>query len=197
MSIQLLKNTNFLSKTKKFYEKNKEEVLDIILFGSAIKGKEKPADVDILMLYKSKVNLDISYELKKELSFLGEIEIISKTYSQLFDSSISAREAVLSEGYSLIHKKFLHEGLGYSSFMLFKYRLEGMSKSRRMQFYYSLYGRTGKGMLEELKSYKFSENTILAPMTESEKMKEYLEKWVRFVEMPILMPSRLLGILKR
>lgn len=197
MSAQLLKNINFLTKAKKVYEKNKEEILDIILFGSAIKGKEKPADVDILVLYRSKVNLDISYELKKELSFLGEIEIISKTYSQLFDSSFSAREAVLSGGYSLIHKKFLHESLGYSSFMLFKYRLEGMSKTRRMQFYYSLYGRTGEGMLEELKSYKFSENMILAPMTEGEKMKEYLEKWVKFVEMPILMPSRLLGILKK
>lgn len=197
MSNRLLKNTAFLSKARDFYERNKEEVLDIILFGSAIKGKEKPVDIDILVIYKAQVDLDLSHELKKKLSSAGEIEITSKTYAQLFEPSFLAREVFLSEGYSLINKKFLHEGLGYSSFALYKYDLKGLDKTRRMQFYYSLYGRTSKGMLEELKSFKFSENLILTPITESERMKEYLQKWVQFIEIPILMPLRLVEIVKK
>ncbi|MBU2523266.1 MAG: nucleotidyltransferase domain-containing protein [Nanoarchaeota archaeon] len=186
-----------MSKVGKFYRKNKEEILDIILFGSVVKGKEKPADIDILVLYKSKVNLDLSYELKKDISDIGEIEIVSKTYSQLLESSFVAREAILNEGYSLVNKKFIYEGFGHSSFVLFKYDLKNLNKTKRMQFYYSLYGRTGKGLLQELDSYKFSENMILAPISQSEKMKEYLKKWVQFVEIPILMPSRLSEVLKK
>ena len=197
MSNRLLKNTAFLSKTKEFYESNKEEVLDIVLFGSAIKGKEKPADIDILVVYKAHINLDLSYKLKKKLSFVGEIETTSKTYAQLFEPSFLAREVFLNEGYSLIKRKFLHEGLGYSSLVLYKYDLTGLNKTKRMQFYYSLYGRTGKGMLEELRSFKFSENLILTPITESERMKEYLQKWAQFIEIPILMPLRLVEITKK
>ncbi len=197
MSNRLLKNTAFLSKAKEFYESNKEAVLDIILFGSVVKGKEKPADIDIMVVYKAQIDLDLSHELKKKLSFVGEIEITSRTYAQLFEPSFLAREVFLSEGYSLISRKFLHEGLGYSSFVLYKYDLKGLSKTKRMQFYYSLYGRTSKGMLEELKSFKFSENLILTPMTESEKMKEYLQKWLQFIEIPMLMPLRLVEIVKK
>ncbi len=197
MSNRLLKNTAFLSKVKEFYEKNKEEVLDIIFFGSVPKGKERPADVDILVVYKSRIDLDLSHELKKKLSYVGEIEITSKTYAQLFEPSFLAREVFLSEGYSLISRKFLHEGLGYSSFVLYKYDLKDLNKTKRMQFYYSLYGRTNKGMLDELSSFKFSENLILTPVTESERMKEYLQKWVQFIEIPLLIPLRLVEIIKK
>lgn len=196
MSNLLLKNTKFLAKIKAFYSKYKKEIIDIIIFGSAVKGKEHPADIDLLAVYKSQVDLDCSYELKKELSVFGKIEIISKTYFQLFEASFLAREAILSEGYSLVQKKFLSEGLGYSSFVLFKYSLGKLNKTKRMQFYYSLYGRTIKGgILKELNAYKFSENMILAPATNAEKMKEYLAKWVEFVEIPALIPTRLKDVI--
>ena len=52
-------------------------------------------------------------------------------------------------------------------------------------------------MLDELKSFKFSENLILTPITENERMKEYLQKWAQFIEIPILMPLRLVEIIKK
>ena len=51
----------------KFYKKNKDIILDIIIFGSFIKGKENPKDIDILILYKNKKDIEKSYELKKLL----------------------------------------------------------------------------------------------------------------------------------
>jgi len=198
MSEELWKNTKFKSKVKNFFNKNKEKILDIVLFGSSVKGKEKPNDIDILIIYKEKKDIDLSYELKKSLKEYNA-EITDKTYLDLFDESFNARESILSEGYSLVNDNFLSQGIGYLNMFLFKYELKGFNKSERMRFYYSLYGRTKeqKGVLKELDSVKFSETIILCPISNSEKMKEYLENWnVKFIEFPILIPSRIKNILK-
>ena len=196
---ELLKNTKFNYETKDFFNRNKEKILDIILFGSIVRGKEKPRDIDLLILYKNKKDIDLSYELKKKLEKSGcTIEIIDKSYMELFEESFKAREAVLSEGYSLIYGKFLSEGLGYMKLTLFRYKLKGLNKSERMRFYYSLYGR-GKGqegMLKELSAVKFSETILLCPIENTERMKEYLENWkIKFIEFPIMIPSRLKHVL--
>ncbi|MBW2981324.1 nucleotidyltransferase domain-containing protein [Candidatus Woesearchaeota archaeon] len=197
MSKGLLKDIRFKSEVKSFFSKNKEKVLDIILFGSSVKGKEKPNDIDILILFKDKKDIDISYELKKTIKGF-EVSITDKTYKELFEESFKAREAILAEGYSLVYNKFLAEGLGYMNFVLFRYELKGFSKSERMRFYYSLYGRgkDQKGVLEEFNCIKFSDAILLCPSTNTEKLKEYLENWkIRFIEFPILIPSRLKSIL--
>ena len=54
MSKEQLKNTKLKSELKDFLKKNRHILLDIIIFGSFIKGKEKPNDIDILILYKDK-----------------------------------------------------------------------------------------------------------------------------------------------
>ena len=47
---KLLKNAVFKSEIRKFFRKNESEIVDIILFGSIVKGKEKPRDIDILII---------------------------------------------------------------------------------------------------------------------------------------------------
>ena len=192
MSKQLYKNTRFQYEIKKFYNKE-ETILDIIVFGSSVKGKEKPNDIDLLVLFKDKKDLDTSYKLKKllEKNFSINIEIVSKSYSGLFSPSFKAREAIIAEGYSIIQSKKLSEGFGYNSLMLFRYSLKGFNKSQRMRFYYSLYGRTKdqKGILKELKAKKFLESVILCPIENTEKIKEFFDIWKISVEyFPILIP---------
>jgi len=193
----LLKNTRFKSRINEFFNKNKGQILDIVLFGSVVKGKENPKDIDILVIYKDKKNIDLSYELEKELKKSYSVEITDKTYKELFSESFKARESILSEGYSLVYNQFLSEGLGYMKFVLFRYELRGFSKSDRMRFYYSLYGRGDqKGMLKEIGAVKFSDTILLCPVENSERMKEYLSGWgINFIEFPILIPSRLKSIL--
>lgn len=188
-----LKNTKLKSKILEFYKKNKDILLDIFIFGSFIKGKEEPNDIDILILYKDKKNFEKGYELKK---ILGEFnaEITNANYSELFNESFKPREGILSEGYSVINRKFLSEGLGYISFILFKYELIGFTKSDRTRFYYSLSGRTKKdtGILKDLNALKFSDTILLCPVKNSEKMKEYLDYWkIKYIEFPVMIPSRL------
>jgi predicted nucleotidyltransferase len=190
-------NTKLILEIKKFYQKNKNLILDIILFGSTIKGKENPKDLDILILYKDKKNIDTSYELKKILKEIN-VEITDKTYKEFFDESFKIRESILSEGYSLINDKYLSEGLGYLNLILFKYELKNFNKSERMRFYYSLYGRgNNQGILEKIKAIKFSDTLLLCPIDNSEKLKDFLEFWkIKYLEFPILIPQRLKNLLK-
>ena len=191
---ELLKNTRLMSKIYSVIKENKDEILDIVIFGSSVKGKEKPRDIDLFVIYKTKVNSELSYKIKKEFEILGfEIDLVAKNYSGLFDSSFIARESYLSEGYSLLNKKFIADGFGYKPMILFRYDIKSFNKSQRMRFYYSLYGRNTEGMLKKLRLYKFSERIIISPVEESERVKDYLNSWkIQYIEIPILIPSRIL-----
>lgn len=190
---ELLKNTKLMSKVYNIIKENKEEILDIVLFGSSVRGKEKPRDLDLLVIYKTKINPELNYKLKKEFEILKvEIDIVSKSYTDLFKSTFLARESYLSEGFSLVQKKFIAGGLGYMPMILFRYDIKNFNKSQRMRFYYSLYGRNTEGMLKKLRLYKFSERIIISPVEESERVKEYLNNWnIKYIEMPILIPTRI------
>jgi len=196
---ELLKNTKFLSDIRTFYSKNEKEVIDIILFGSVIKGKSKPSDIDLLIIYKSKDNIDLNYQLKKQLEkYKLNMQITSKIYPDIFKTNFKARESILSEGYSLVNNISISEGLGYSNLKLFKYELKNLNKSERMRFYYALYGRNNaEGVLKDLNAKKFSDTIILCPIANSENMTEFFNSWkLVYLEMPVLIPIRMSDIFK-
>lgn len=191
----LLKNIKFQSIINNFFNKNKDKVIDILLFGSIVREKEKPKDVDILIIYKTKPDIELEYNLRKNLEKIYiKAEITSVSYKDLFKPTFLIREAFLSEAYSLINKKFISKALGYSNFILFKYNINKFNKSQRMRFYYSLYGRKkeDKGILQRTNSYKFSDRIIITPIDKSEAMREYLDNWnISYLDTPILLPTRI------
>ncbi len=191
---KLLKNTKFLKIIKKYLKD--AEIVDILLFGSITRGKEKLRDIDILIIFISKENLETEFKLRRELKNIGlNIHITGKGYNELFSSSFLAKESILTEGYSMKQKKFLAESFGYLSFILFKYFLKGMSKSTRMRFYYSLYGRgKDKGILVKFNSYKFSDSVLLVPFEKTEEIKRFLDSWsIKYLEVPVLIPKRIVN----
>lgn len=190
-----LKSKEFSSIISDFYKKHEKEIFDIILFGSAVKGKEKPNDLDILLLFKNKEDLDIAYELRKNLEKFGmEIHITTKTYNSLLDKMFKARDVFLGEGYSLIRKEFIAQGLGYAGVSLFKYELKGFSQSKRMQLQYALYGRDRKsGIVKELELTKFADTVFFCPVSNAEQLKEFFESWsIKFEQFQILVPEQIL-----
>lgn len=192
----LLKNKKFQSEISRFFKENEQTVIDIVLFGSILKGKEKPRDIDIMLIFKKSVDINLAYTLRKSLENLGlNIEVTSITYAGLFSPDFIARESFLLEGYSLITKKPILQGLGFSSFVIFKYDLSKLTKSERMRFYYSLYGRNKqKGMLKELNAKKFSDSIILSPIKTSEQTKSYLNTWkIKYIEIPVFIPDRFIS----
>ena len=188
-----------LLKNKKFNEiidfaLNKGTLLDIILFGSSVKGKDEPEDIDLILVYAFKEDKDHNYEIKKRFeNSRFKAHIVSISYSDIWKPSFLARESIILEGYSFRNKQFLFSSIGLSSFVLFRYKLGKMNNSERMRFYYSLYGR-GKtsGVLKAFESYKFSDNIIACPIGQSENIKEFFEKkGIKCDIINILLPSRL------
>jgi len=192
---ELLKNREFNKIINQYLQKS--EIIDIFLFGSSMKGKEKPQDIDFLILFNDSIKdvHDILSNLKKELGgLINNAEIHGKRYSEFLDVSYVAREALLSGAYSLKKKDFFSKSLGYSSFILFKYSLKNLNNSKRMQFYYSLYGRgKEKGMLYKKSAIKFSNEIILAQIDNSEIFKDFFDRWkIEYESFPIILPERLI-----
>ena len=100
--------TKLSKQSKVFQKKYKEEIKDIILFGSSLRGKSEPEDIDILIIFNKKINKEIEYEFKKQVSkIIEDVSLISKTEDTLYDHSFAARQSILFDGYSLVKKQFI------------------------------------------------------------------------------------------
>lgn len=188
---ELLKNKIFSSIMKEFLKK--EELIDIIIFGSFVREKENPNDLDILVLYSNKINEKINYSLRKRLeNIYKNVQVISKNYLELLSPEFLARESIISEGFSLKSKRFISEGFGYKNLVLFRYNLKKMTKSKRVNFYYALHGRNkNAGLLKKNNCYKFSDSVIFCPIENSETLTEFFEKLsLDYIKFPILIPQR-------
>lgn len=183
-----------LTKTSKSFIKEYKDVKDIILFGSLIRGKEKPNDIDILIIFSKNINKDIEYKLRKLMeNYSKNISIISKTEKEYIEPSFDARESVLFEGYSLTKSKFLAEDFGFASLGLFFYNTKSLTNVNKTRFYYALNGRSSnKGFIDKLNAIKLSDNLIAVPLDKIESAKEFFEYWkLDYKYIPSLIPQRL------
>ncbi|MFH0817966.1 MAG: nucleotidyltransferase domain-containing protein, partial [Candidatus Micrarchaeota archaeon] len=158
MQRHLLKNTVLKKSISNFWNKRKGELIDIIAFGSAVRGKESPADLDLLLLFRDEVHSETVYELRGILERGGfKADVLGKSWNEMLSSDFLARESVLSEGVSLVSRKGLAEGFGYRSFIMFRYDMKGKTNTEVTKFYYALYGRKREGgFLKEVMGLKFT-----------------------------------------
>ncbi|MEW5896456.1 MAG: nucleotidyltransferase domain-containing protein [Nanoarchaeota archaeon] len=181
-----------LSKT--FYRKYQTEIKDLIVFGSFMRGKLEPQDIDVLIIFKKKVDKDIEYEFKKLLlPTLKNVSLISKTEETYQEPSFDAREGILFEGYSLIKQGLIAAEFGFISLGLFFYSTKEMSNLNKTKFYYALNGRKpAKGIVEKLKGIKLSDNLIAFPLDKIEPAKAFFNFWkMEYRYVPTLIPQRL------
>ena len=126
------------NKLKEFIEN--KEVLDVILFGSFVKGKKEYADIDVAILGEIKSEKEIS---GFHLNFITLDELWNK-YALMFNT-------LIREGYSLRHNKMVSEYFRFKSRTLFSYNLLGLSPSEKVKAVNMLRGiGTRKGLVEEL-----------------------------------------------
>ncbi len=188
----MLKNMKLNNNLKKLVDSTQIE--DIILFGSTVRGKEKPTDTDILILFKTKINKNLEYELRKELEkYYLNVMIISKTEKNFSDPAFYARESILLEGISLLSGKKICENYGLISLGMFKYTLKNFSSLQKTKFYYALNGRNGnRGVFDNIGGIKISDNLVLVSLNKIENMREFLDSWkIKYILVPILIPQRL------
>ena len=171
-----------------------EQVEDIILFGSTVRGKRKPRDTDILVVFKKKVIKEAEYQIRKKLEqYFPGVALISKTSGTLLEPTFDARESALFEGMSLITGQNLARRYGFISFGMFKYTFGKWEKLQKTKFYYALNGRKGnKGISQKLECLKLSDRIILAPLGNIEPFREFLDSWkLEYTYVPTMIPERL------
>src|SRR3989344_4331648 len=101
--------------SKAFFSKYNEKIIDIFIFGSVVKSEDKPNDLDILIVFKKNNDLKLVQEFRKilESKVKLKVEVTGKSYPELFVKTFVAREAILTEAYSLVNKVGFSEGLGF------------------------------------------------------------------------------------
>ncbi len=188
----ILHNTKLKNELKKIEQKY-PELVDVLVFGSVVRGKVHPTDVDILVLFKRIVDKSVEYVVRKVLErYIQNISIISKVERAVCDATFDARESVLFEAKSLLTGKNRAQEYGFSSFGMFKYGFGRWSTLQKTKFYYALNGRGTRGIIDTVQGIKLADSVIIVPLEFVEEFRRFLERWkIEFVYVPMIIPTRM------
>lgn len=156
-----------LAKRLKILLKKNEDILDLIIFGSLMKGKIDVNDIDIALLCKSKEGIDrinIKNKIAGILKNKVDIQIIG-----IEDYSHFIWITLIREGFSVKHNTYLYEMYGIKPVVLYKYSLKEMTISKKVMFERAL--KNFKGI------EKLSNRVVLVPIGISENFNEFLREW--------------------
>lgn len=155
--------------------KNKK-IEDIIIFGSAVKGKERPKDIDLCLIGEEITN-DLIQEIEKKLQNSIEMHITKSKYKDLFEDIILWK-TLLHEGFSIKKQQYIAELFEMKSFFLFIYKLQNLSITKKQIFSHALRGtKTNEGILKLCQGEKIGRNVVLVPEEKEEEMRAFLETW--------------------
>ena len=189
----IFKNLKLRDNLKKLLKKTKN-IEDVLLFGSALREKRKPSDIDILVLFKTEVVVEELHLIRKEIELhYRNVQVVARTLKNISDTSFDARESYLFEAKSLITQKNLAEECGFSALGMFKYKFDDWTKLQKTKFYYALNGR-GKsdGVKQLLNCIRLSDNVLLVPLNNIDEFKDFLESWkLKYIFSPLLIPDRM------
>jgi len=132
-----LKNLLEVKKKLRPYLTN-PKVFDVVLFGSFVKGKSNPFDIDVVVI--------ADCELEEIEGF--HISFLSPT--DFFKNIPSLVSTIFKEGFSLKHEKYFSAVYGFENKCMFIYELSGLSSSKKVQVVNFLRGnKQQKGLVED------------------------------------------------
>ena len=148
-----LKNLSVIkSRLKPFLKK--KEIIDVILFGSFVKGKPLPRDIDVAIISELdiKPNVDgFHFSVLKPSEFFTKPPMLATT--------------LLREGYSLRTDRPFSENLGFKSRVMFVYNLTSLNSSEKVRIVNNLRGKGGaKGLVEEYGGEWLSNSVFISPL---------------------------------
>lgn len=154
-------------KLNKFLKDN--EIQDVILFGSFVKGKQEPRDIDVAIISN------------KNYSSFSNFHISVLNFEDFF-KPISLVKTLFREGYSLKKNKPFSEVYGFKNKCLFKYDLTNLSLSEKVVVVNFLRGKNKeKGLVSEKNGEWISNQVFLCPiMFESLFERFFINKKIKF-----------------
>ena len=174
-------------------------LLDCIVFGSYVKGSINPKDIDVLLLFAIEKDSRVVKELREKFQKLDpKISVTAVTYEELLSENFLARQGVFWEGFSLRKGKKLIDAWGFKPFSIFRVRMAGLKKKEKVRFHYALYGRKGKGFLEEADGSRISPGVFIIPSEYSNSFEEFLQSWdIEYYRINVLVSDFQISFLKQ
>ncbi len=171
-----------LSEIAKWFVSENPEVWDVLLYGSSVKGKERPNDVDIAVIIEEGDPFKMAFQFKTALEEAGfsaeELDVKGFLLKDLFDENNLVGFALLVEGYSLLSDKFLHERLNANAYFLFRFSYSSLPQSKKMRFLYAYRGRNGSGgVLQQTDSQEIAPGVVLVPVGTVYRFRKFLSLW--------------------
>lgn len=153
-----------IQKLKTFLKKE-NNIIDLILFGSIVKGKSKYNDIDIALISNETINrIEIKKRLEQLLIKKIDLQIIT-----LKDYTSSLWITLIREGFSINQDKFLHEIYHLKPITLYKYSLKELSLSQKVMF---------ERAIKNIKDIeRLSNRVILVPIKQTEEFNSFLRHW--------------------
>jgi len=171
------------SKELKFLIKSRE-VADVIVFGSAVKGKAIPRDIDVAVVFYSKP----TEELEEKLKEIRGLHISILTAKDFFINAPFLVNVLLREGYSIKNRRFLSENLKFLSRVLFKYDLASLSASTKVRTVNILHGKIrGEGLVEKNKGEWIANQVFFVPVSADKLFEEFFSNFkIRYKKFYVL-----------
>lgn len=164
--------------------KSDPRIWDLVLFGSSVRGKLRPGDLDVAIIFNCLLKLDeklsISQTVKEKL---GEgWQVIGVDLNDFTDEGFVARTGIIAEGYSIRRNKPVSTLLGFTPTALFTYSLEALSNTDRTRLKYALSGRKKEeGLLPKWGGTYLGKGCIQVPVEHMDELKELFERYeIRF-----------------
>lgn len=179
------KDLKEFSKLKKELLSKRKQIVDVILFGSLTRGKGKPGDIDLCLVFRDTINWVMVKELQRKLGERYHLSALK--VDDFFTKTHSLARTLLLEGVSLISGKRKADTFGLTAKLLYSYDLTKEKASKKVRFVYLLRGRGKEGLVKKWGGEFVSSNTFIIPMDKDSEMQEILTEWkIRYKRKKIL-----------
>ena len=160
-----------LLKTLKSYKK---VVWDIVIFGSIVKDKQKPNDIDVAVVF-SENDLKLVERISAEIGSVSE----KIHYNWIFLDEIGENPlwmTLMLEGFSVKTGKKMSELFGCKTGVIFSYSLVNLEN--KSKFSHALTGRNGNsGKLDEVGGEMLAKGAVFVPAEKSDSFRDFLNYW--------------------
>lgn len=144
-----------------------ERIIDFIIFGSSVKGKIRPNDLDIAILVREKIDQKNLLTLRKELQVYYNKIHLEQVSIEEYNSKLFL--VLLREGYSVKHKKYLHELYGVEPNSLFTYSLKKLTPSQKVMFH--------RGIKSIPNIKRLSNTVVMVQANQTANFQDFLKQW--------------------
>jgi predicted nucleotidyltransferase len=156
--------------------KSYREIYDFIIFGSAVKDKLEPRDIDVAVITEHK-KTGLIGEIGLKLDKFGKVDLEILDPKEMYTLKHDLYYKIMFSGFSIKENRFLPELGGIKPMSLYTYNLEGMKQTEKAQFNKGL-----RNVLRETNGKHIGRGALLIPENKTGNFEDFLRLWGRLTK---------------